>query len=182
MSTTPTLLRVRPAQSGAQAPRRRWPWVLAGALALLCGLVAAWRTSAPLDEEALLRLALLEARENCLAAELASLGDAHGELFRTEALLRALDTERVQAGAYGELPALRREARWLAQVQPGDPPAGRSWEDVRFLAGALHWYLEGALREVPAGEAHEVLPQAYAHDSLQALRGLSFADLLDRWD
>lgn len=181
MSATPSLLRLRPARGAAPSARRPWRLVACAVLGLLV-VAFALRRSSPPDEEELLRLALAEARENCLAAELASLGEAHGELFRTEALLRALDTERVRDGAYGELPALRREARWLAKVQPGDPPAGRSWEDVRFLAGALHWYLEGALHEVPAGEAHEVLPQAYAHDSLEAFRGLSFADLLDRWD
>ncbi|HBP23427.1 MAG TPA: hypothetical protein DEA08_37320 [Planctomycetes bacterium] len=182
MSATPTLLRLRPLHSAAAPARRRWLLAACALLSLLLGVFALRRASSPASEEELLRVALAEARENCLAAELASLGEAHGELFRTEALLAALDTERVREGAYGELPALRREARWLASVQPGDPPAGRSWEDVRFLAGALHWYLEGALREVPSGEAHEVLPQAYAHDELQEFRGLGFADLLDRWD
>ena len=182
MSATPTLLRLRPAPSLPSPARSRWLLALSTALALLLVVLTLRRAAPPPSEEELLQQALVEARENCLAAELAALGDAHGELFRTDALLRALDSERVRAGAYGELPALRREARWLAQVQPGDPPAGRSWEDVRFLAGALHWYLEGALQRVHPGEAHQLLPQAYAHDSLQAFRGLTFADLLDRWD
>lgn len=136
-------------------------------------------------ERAWIQRARREASENCLIADLAALGFNTQPAFDVRALLRALDCEQIQAGAYGELPALRREARWLASVRGAEDLGERSWEDVRLVAGALHWYLDGALEGAElAHESHVV--RDYDRESLKAFRDLDlhlpFQSLLDEWD
>lgn len=66
--------------------------------------------------------------------------------FPLAALERALEgNPRLLEQEQGELPALRREARWLGRVTPGGTGLGRrTWEDARLLLGFFAWYLEQA--------------------------------------
>ncbi|MGE0710457.1 MAG: hypothetical protein AB7N76_09925 [Planctomycetota bacterium] len=153
------------------------------ALALCLGWALLPRLVAPVDEEAeQLRRALAEARINCLVADLAAEGRAQDPLFQTTELLAALSSDRVQRGAYGELPALEREARWIGELTTSSDLGGRSWEDVRFLVGALHWYLAGAGEDVAPGEAHAVPHERYQQERLREFKDLGYEDLLARWD
>jgi hypothetical protein len=98
--------------------------------------------------------------------------------------LRALDTDRVLERSYGELPALRLELQWLGGLSPDSDLGARSWEDVRFLLGCIHGYLDSALGDLERGHStpHTQPADAYDADSLRAFRGLDFGDLLGLWD
>lgn len=93
----------------------------------------------------------------------------------------------VLAGEAGELPGLLREARWLAAGAPGDV---RNRDDVRFVAGFLHWYLETlyahALREQdetlePPLRLRHRSPRYQTLD-LREFRGLTYDDFLGLLD
>lgn len=137
-------------------------------------------------EADLLRRACAQAHTNCLVASLVEvgLGPARDPLFSTDDVLRALDTDRVLERSYGELPALRAELHWLGGLTPSSDLGARSWEDVRFLLGCIHGYLDSALgdREHLSAPTHTQPADAYDADSLQTFRGLDFGDLLGLWD
>lgn len=150
--------------------------------------------------------ALDEAQRNCEAAR--GLVLRPGEpLFRTVELETALlENPWVVDRALGEVDTLLDECVWLADLAPGARPDedGRTWEDVRFLLGGVHWYLErawdaGARSEVAlrasgalAGAmAHAPLPEPRRHEliddydraAMRAFRDVAtFEELLGRWD
>ena len=139
----------------------------------------------PASDQELLRLALGQARRNCLLVgrQLDPAGRAPWVPLEVEAIRAALGTERIVAGSYGELPAIEAELRWLSGLQGLDQLGARSAEDLRFLSGAIHWYLEGASDEAASGaECH--LREAQTHDpaGLREFAGLEFSDLLSEWD
>jgi hypothetical protein len=154
--------------------------LLIAALLALWPLLAPARPAPPTGDAEQIRRALAEARSNCLVADLLAAKQARDPLFQTDELIAALRTDRVLQGAYGELPALEREARWIASLRTTSDLRSRSWEDVRFLVGTLHWYLEGCLEVVPEGEGHHKRPSS--KDRRLDFRGLTPGDLLDRWD
>lgn len=163
------------------------------AVSLALGLAVGWRLASPpetgdaaLPPSEQLRRAVVEAEENCRRAAQGQEGHdpAGGPLFSVRELSRALEDTLLEAHAYGELPALRREARWLGGLR-GDSDLGpRTWEDVRFLLGCVHWYLGAALQA--AGElprrTHSHAVEAYDQARLREYRGLDFGDLLGQWD
>jgi hypothetical protein len=104
--------------------------------------------------------------------------------YRLDAALRAFGTDRLEGNAYGELEALRDEARWLASLEAGSDLGERSPEDVRFLLGAIHDYLGRSLRpfEQEPRWVHVLAPDRYDQLALRAFRGLDFGDLLGLWD
>lgn len=151
--------------------------------------------------------ALDEAHANCQAADAVVRGcglPRGGASFRTAELEAALlDNPWVADRALGEADTLLREAAWLAALRPDALPPERSWEDVRFLLGGIHWYLErawdAAARSEEARRAHPSLAGAlagvplpaparhpdedYDREALRAYRDLeTFEDLLGIWD
>lgn len=138
---------------------------------------------APSDDE-LLHAALEQARENCLLVARQSDPATRGPWvpLRVDAIQRVLTTERILSGSYGELPAIEAELVWLSRIEGRKQLRARNLEDVRFLVGAIHWYLEGALETPSSGECH--FRRAPIHDpgALQEFAGLEFSDLLSEWD
>lgn len=141
----------------------------------------------PLDG---LERALAEARRNCALAR-GRLPGGGGPLFEVDALAQALDANPLLLEAeHGELPGLRAEARWLGGLRLTSPLDERSWEDVRFLLGFVHWYLEcaytDARREATPGlpAPPDLLHVHEDHDPerLRAFRGLGYPDLLGEVD
>lgn len=164
---------------------------------------------AEVDPVAQLLRALEEAHRNCEAARALTRGRTPppgAPLFRTVELETALlENPWVTDRALGELDALLDEAAWLAALEPHAALGQRSWEDVRFLLGAIHWYLErawdaaarseearrahaglaGALegKPLPSPRRHEGDATAYDRRSLREFHDLpTFEDLLGRWD
>jgi hypothetical protein len=77
------------------------------------------------------------------------------------------------------------EAAWLSTLSPESALGERTWEDVRFLLGGVHWYLENAAGDLPGeapGPPHGTPDHAYDHGRMRAFRGLEFSDLLGLWD
>jgi hypothetical protein len=153
--------------------------------------------------------ALDEAHGNCEAARALARGQlppAGAPLFRTTELETALlENPWVVERALGEVDALLAEAAWLAALDPHAALGDRSWEDVRYLLGGIHWYLEraweaaarseaarrahpalaGALggKPLPDPRRHDQAPEAYDRRSLREYHDLpTFEDLLGRWD
>jgi hypothetical protein len=122
----------------------------------------------------LIRRAVREGHANC----------AGGPPYCLDAALSAFDTERLERNAYGELEAMRDEARWLASLEAGSDLGQRSAEDVRFLLGAIHDYLGRALRtfEQEPRWTHVLTADRYDQSALRAFQGLDFGDLLGLWD
>jgi hypothetical protein len=147
---------------------------------------ASAESSGAASETELLLAASKQAHTNCLIGALVDggFGPARDPLFGVDDVLRALDTERVLARSYGELPSMRAELNWLGQLTPHTDLGKRSWEDVRFLLGCLHGYLDAALRadERVVARIHAQPAESYDGGSLQAFQGLEFGDLLGLWD
>lgn len=166
-------------------------------------------TTPELDPIAQLLRALDEAHGNCEAARALARGHlppAGAPLFRTTELETALLENRwVADRALGEADTLLDEAAWLAALDPHATLGDRSWEDVRYLLGGIHWYLErawdaaarsevarrahpdlaGALEGTPLPEParHDQAPDAYDRRSLREYHDLpTFEDLLGAWD
>ncbi len=161
------------------------------------------------DPAAQLLRALDEAQRNCEAARALGRGQAPAPgtpLFRTVELETALlENPWVADRALGEADTLLDEAAWLAALEPHATLGDRSWEDVRYLLGGIHWYLErawdagarseaarrahpglaGALEGVPLPEPrrHDEPAEAYDRRDLRAYHDLpTFEDLLGAWD
>lgn len=172
------------------------------------GTIEAVTGAVPEPLRQLLR-ALEEAQSNCEAAHALTRGalpPPGAPLFRTTELESALlDNPWVADRALGEADTLLDEAIWLAALDPHAALGDRSWEDVRFLLGGIHWYLErawdaaarseaarrahgglaGALHGVPlpAPRGHVHAPESYDRRSLREYHDLrDFEDLLGRWD
>ncbi len=153
--------------------------------------------------------ALDEAHGNCEAARALARGQLPppgAPLFRTAELETALlENPWVVERALGEVDTLLEEAAWLAALDPQATLGDRSWEDVRYLLGGIHWYLEraweaaarsetarrahaglaGALEglPLPAPRRHDQAPEVYDRRSLREYHDLpTFEDLLGRWD
>lgn len=171
------------------------------------------RVEATAVDEALGQLwaALEEARGNVEKARALSTGArpdgwSVGRLFTGELREAVLGNPWVTASDAGEGESLLREARWLAELDPTGPePAGRSWEDLRFLTEGIAWYLgcayERARRELgqrrqrgfvdavaepaPVGPPPPVVEDGPPLDRarLREFRALEgFEDLLAEWD
>jgi hypothetical protein len=108
--------------------------------------------AAAIDEElGQLWSALEEARGNVAKARALATGArppafsdgwSVGRFFTTELREALLGNGWITAREAGEGESLLREARWLGELDPeAGEPAGRSWEDVRFLAEGIAWYL-----------------------------------------
>jgi hypothetical protein len=166
-------------------------------------------TSSPPTPMIQLQRALEEAQRNCEVARARARGAVllpAGPLFRTVELETALlENPWVVDRALGEVDTLLTECAWLADLEAGSTlDGGRTWEDVRFLLGGVHWYLErawdaGARSEVAlrasralAGAAANVpLPEPRRHavvddhdrTQMRELRDVAtFEDLLGIWD
>lgn len=98
------------------------------------------------DPRAELALALAEVERAGQRAEDPGPLPLDAPAFPLGALQSALEgNPRLLEREQGELPALRREARWLGRVTPGGAGLGqRTWEDARLLLGFFAWYLEQA--------------------------------------
>lgn len=196
MTAFPSLSSLRP---GPRAGLRAFLVGLALTLALVPFAHQAWEappdplpapTAAPApsrtspSDEALLQLALDQARRNCLLVgrQIGSRGAVAWVPLRVDAIQRALATERIEGKSYGELPSIRVELRWLGKLERGDQLGARNLEDLRFLTGAIHWYLEGARRLATGEECHLGQPPTYDPDALQEFRDLEYSDLLSEWD
>jgi hypothetical protein len=131
----------------------------------------------------LLAQAIAEAHANCNAATLVAWG-FEAPALKVQALLTALGTGRLEAQAHGELEAIYAEGEWLSTLEPRADTPQRSWEDVRFLLGAIHDYLVRAQRPLERNPAllHHIPPERYDPTRLRAFRGLDFGDLLGLWD
>ncbi len=181
-----------PALPAGPAPRLAPGRALAAALlaaAALCWVAASPRAAGPgeavTDAERLAR-ARAEARDNCLVAGLLAAGvSVAPPWFDTRALQAALDTDLVAGGDLGEVATLRREARWLVRLaSPADLEA-RSFEDLAFLTGGIHHYLDAVAAEADGGAGgppHEKAAAAYDRARLCLYRGMDFDDLLGTWD
>lgn len=161
---------------------------LVSALAFALFLTIPWLTlepqaprEAPITDARQLERALREARDNCLVAGFLARGEPveSTPLFATAELRKALRTDLVVGGSYGELQAIDEEARWLAGLTKTSERHGRSWTDVAFLVGAIHWYLHGHAKQ-ESTENH--LDQTYDEATLREFRGLTFEDLVGMWD
>jgi hypothetical protein len=156
-----------------------------------------------------LRRALDEAARNCAAAAALARGAPAGERpFCTTELETALvENAWVTSRAAGEVDALLDVAAWLAELGPEADEAarrGHTWEDVRFLVGGVHWYLERAFacgarselarradpllggadagRPLPPATCHLEGPEAYDRPAMRALDDVeTFEDLLRVW-
>ncbi len=107
--------------------------------------------AAAIDEElGQLWAALEEARGNVAKARALASGArpdgwSVGRFFTGELREALLGNGWITARDAGEGESLLREARWLAELEPeAGEPAARSWEDVRFLAEGIAWYLRCA--------------------------------------
>lgn len=203
--TTPFLIRLLPfprargeldpPPSSGEPPRpgglRRRTAAALSALALAAGAALGALATAPRvapaevasDVERLAR-AREEARDNCLVAGLLAAGvTVDPPWFDTRELEAALDTELVTAGEIGEVETLRAEARWLARLVAPEDLGERTFEDLAFLTGGIHWYLDLVARGSGAeGPPHEKAAEAYDPTRLCCYRDMDYQDLLGSWD
>jgi hypothetical protein len=136
--------------------------------------------AAPRPQVDPLRLALREAQEACRRARGPFAPRRAQPLFDTQALRGVLDDDpRVLAREHGELDALRDEAEWLSKLRDARDLGDRSWGDVHFLAGMLHWYLARATgRDADWGCRHERHPPT----GRVVFRDVDYLEVLSAWD
>lgn len=125
---------------------------------------------------------LNQAQANCLQA--ARLRDSRHSWTRFEvsAVRYLLQNPDLEAASYGELPAIQAELTWIAGLESREDLGRRSLEDLRFLLGAIHWYLEGVLAPPIGAEFHLGRAPSFDSERLREFAGLDFADLLAQWD
>ena len=130
--------------------------------------------------EADVRAGLAQARALC--RQVSELGPGAWEPLQVGAIRQLLGAPAIEAESYGELPAIHSELDWIEGLKSTEDLGLRTLEDLRFLVGAIHWYLEGATAPLTGAAEHLDLPREYDAKRLREFRGMDYADLLAEWD
>lgn len=130
--------------------------------------------------EADVEAGLAQAEALCLRVR--ELGHGAWEALPVDAIRRLLRAPAIEAESYGELPAIHSELAWIEGLRSSADLGRRSLEDLRFLAAAIHWYLEGASEPLTGAAKHLDRPAEFDPEGLREFAGMDFADLLAEWD
>ena len=130
--------------------------------------------------EADVEAGLAQAEALCLRVR--ELGRGAWGALPVDAIRRLLRAPAIEAESYGELPAIHSELDWIEGLRSSADLGRRSLEDLRFLAAAIHWYLEGASEPLTGAAKHLDRPAEFDPEGLREFAGMDFADLLAEWD
>jgi hypothetical protein len=122
------------------------------------------------------------AQAAALCKRVGQLGQGAWKPLQVDAIRKLLRAPAIEAESYGELPAIHSELNWIAGLSSPSDLGRRSLEDLRFLAAAIHWYLEGATEPLTGAAEHLDRRAEFDPERLREFVGMDFSDLLAEWD